>query len=94
MRDESTAAGSKQSAHFIFSVLFIYFSYHSSCRKDQSTVLILKLIYGPDKKERTKRNEYVGMYNGLKLLILLLSLINSVTGLNIKFYGIFAKQHV
>ena len=77
--------GSKQSAHFIFSVFFICFSYHSSCRKDQSTVLILKLINGPDKKERTKRNEHVGMYNGLMVLILLLSLINSVTGLNIKF---------
>ena len=49
---------------------------------------------GPDKKERTKRNEHVGMYNALMVLILLLPLINSVTGLHIKFYGIFAKQHV
>ena len=60
-RDKSAAAGSKQSAHFIFSVFFIYFSYHSSCRKDQSTVLILKLINGSDKKERTKGNEHIGI---------------------------------
>ena len=48
------------------------------------------LSNGPVKKERTKRTE-VGMQKDAILTIVSTKLL---VGLNIKFYEIFAKQHV
>ena len=45
----------------------------------------------PDKKERTKRNEHIGMQKGGNFTIVSTTL---VIGLNIKFLEIFAKRHV
>ena len=49
------------------------------------------LSNGPDKKERTKRSEHVGMRKGANFTIVSTMVL---IGLNIKFYEIFAKQHV
>ena len=50
-----------------------------------------ELSNGPDKKERTKRNEHVGMQKGALFSIVSTTLL---IGLNIKFYEIFARQWV
>ena len=49
------------------------------------------LSNGPDKKERTKRSEHVGMQKGANFTIVSTIVL---IGLNTKFYEIFAKQHV
>ena len=49
------------------------------------------LSNGPDKKERPKRSEHVGMQKGASFTIVSTKVL---IGLNIKFYEIFAKQHV
>ena len=54
-------------------------------------VNVIKLSNGPDKKERTKRSEHVGMQKGANFTIVSTKVL---IGLNIKFYEIFAKQHV
>ena len=52
---------------------------------------ITMLSNGPDKKERTKRTEQVGMQKGAIFTIVSAILL---IGLNIKFYEIFAKENV
>ena len=47
-----------------------------------------RLSSGPDKKERTKRNEHAVMQKGAILTIVSTTLL---IGLNIKFYEIFSK---
>ena len=44
-----------------------------------------------DKKKRTKRNEHGGMQKGANFTFVSTMVL---IGLNIKFYEIFAKQHV
>ena len=53
--------------------------------------MTILLSNGPDKKERTKRNEHVGMQKGALFSIVSTTLL---IGLNIKFYEIFARQWV
>ena len=52
---------------------------------------LIHLSNGPDKKERTKRNEHFRMQKGAIFTIVSTTFL---IGLNIKFYKIFAKQHV
>ena len=49
------------------------------------------LSNGPGKKERTKCNGHVGMQKGAIFNLVSTTLLS---GLNIKFYEIFSKQHV
>ena len=51
------------------------------------------LSNGPDKKERTKFNEHIGMHKGA-IFNFGSTACTLLIGLNIKFYEIFAKQPV
>ena len=51
----------------------------------------VELCYGPDKKERTKRNEHLGMPKGGLFTIVSTTLL---IGLNIKFYEISPQSSV
>ena len=51
------------------------------------------LSNGPDKKERTKCNEHIGMHKGA-IFNFGSTTCTLLIGLNIKFYEIFAKQPV
>ena len=52
--------------------------------------IVRALSNGPDKKERTKRNEHVRMQRGGNFTIVPMALL---IGFKIKVYEIFAKQH-
>ena len=54
-------------------------------------LIIILLSVCPDKKERTKRNEHVGMQKDANFTVLSTTLL---IGLNIKFYKIFAKKQL
>ena len=51
------------------------------------------LSNGPDKKERTKCNEHIGMHKGA-IFNFGSTTCTLLIGLNIKFYEVFAKQPV
>jgi len=64
---------------------------HLTLKSIKVNKLIHILSNGPDKKERTKRNEHVQMQKGAIFTVVSTTFL---IGLNIKFYEIFAKQHV
>ena len=67
--------------HFAYSLIINWFC----------ITIVFKLSNGPDKKERPKRREHVGMQKGANFNIVSTMVL---IGLNIRFYEIFAKQHV
>ena len=54
-------------------------------------LIIILLSDSPDKKERTKHNEHIGMQKDANFTVLSTTLL---IGLNIKFYKVFAKKQL
>ena len=71
--------------------ILIWFSGFLGQTYREITKIRVLLSNGPGKKERTKRNEHIGMQRGANFTIVSTTLLIS---LNIKFYEIFAKQRV
>ena len=69
----------------------IWFSGFRGQTYREITKIRVLLGNGADKKERTKRNESIGMQRGANFTIVFTTLL---IVLNIKFCETFAKQHV